>query len=209
MKKGISLFLLLPLLAVATVPATSQTAARKGAKTLIAYFSRVGTSRPFAGVEAVSSASLPQGNTIILANMIHKVVGGDKFQIVTIDPYPALYRETTDLALKEQNANARPKLANRVPNMANYDVIFLGFPIWWGTLPMALFSFLDEYDLSGKTIIPFCTHGGSQLGRSIDDIRKLEPRVVLREGLAIHGSDAAQAGDNVTKWLERLGYRNL
>jgi hypothetical protein len=138
--------------------------------------------------------------------MVHKAVGGDRFPIMTVDPYPALYRETTDVAMKEQNANARPKLATRVTNMADYDVIFLGFPIWWGTLPMAIFSFLDEYDLSGKTIIPFCTHGGSQLGRSIDDIRKLEPRANVSEGLAVRAEGAARASGEVNAWLARLGY---
>ncbi len=206
MKKNLLSLLLFPMLAIMAIPANSQSVAPKGAKTLVAYFSRVGNSRPFPSVEAVSSASRPRGNTILVADMVHKAVGGDRFPIMTVDPYPALYRETTDVAMKEQNANARPKLATRVTNMADYDVIFLGFPIWWGTLPMAIFSFLDEYDLSGKTIIPFCTHGGSQLGRSIDDIRKLEPRANVSEGLAVRAEGAARASGEVNAWLARLGY---
>jgi flavodoxin len=161
---------------------------RGSGKALIVYFSRVGTSKSFAGVDAVSSASLPKGNTIVIANMIRDIVGADMFQIVTVNSYPADYDETTDVALKEQHANARPKLSTHVPRMADYDTIFLGYPDWWGTLPMPVFSFLEEYDFSGKTIIPFCTHEGSGLGNSRSDIRRLCPKAKLLEGLAVRGS---------------------
>jgi flavodoxin len=207
MRNGRTFFLYIMLLITTTIPAVAQTTAGHGQKTLIVYFSRVGSSRPFAGVDAVSSASLPQGNTIVMAKMVHDVVGGDMFQVVTVNPYPAAYPETTDLALKEQNAGARPRLATHVPNMDDYDVIFLGYPNWWGTLPMALFTFLEEYDLAGKTIIPFCTHEGSQLGRSIEDIRKLEPRANLREGLAARGGSVDRARGDVGRWLSKLGYK--
>lgn len=177
-----------------------------GGKTLIVYFSRVGTSKPFTGVDAVSSASLPRGNTIVIANMIHDAVGADMFQIVTVAPYPADYDDTTDVALKEQHANARPKLSTHVKSLADYDRIFLGYPDWWGTLPMPVFTFLAEYDLSGKTIIPFCTHEGSGLGNSISDIKRLCPKAKILEGLAVRGSSADRAQKDVADWLSRLGY---
>jgi len=176
-----------------------------GKKPLIVYFSRVGSSKSFQGVDAVSSASLPKGNTIVVANIVHDAVGGDLFQVVTVDPYPSSYDATTAQALKEQDANARPKLSTNVPNMADYDTIYLGYPDWWGTLPMPIFTFLEEYDFSGKTIIPFCTHEGSGLGRSGRDIAKLCPKAKLLKGLAIRGSSVDRARGEVEAWLESLG----
>ena len=174
-------------------------------KILIAYFSRVGSSESFAGVDAVSSASLPNGNTITIAKMIQKEVGGDMFQIVTAKPYPANYRATTDVAQDEQKKNARPKLATRLKNVADYDIVFVGYPDWWGTIPMPLFSFFEEYDFSGKTIIPFCTHEGSGLGSSERDIAKICPKSKIAEGLAVRGSGAEGAQDAVKKWIKGLG----
>lgn len=177
-----------------------------GKRVLVVYFSRVGTSRSFAGVDAVSSASLPKGNTIVVADMVRERVGGEGFQIVTVQPYPSQYRETTELAQREQDAAARPRLKTHVVDMKDYDVIFLGYPIWWGTLPMAVCSFLEEYDFSGKTIIPFCTNGGSGLGRSEKDIAALCPKARLLGGLAVSASGAEGARAEVMAWLARLGY---
>ena len=181
--------------------------APSGRKPLIVYFSRVGSSKPFQGLDAVSSASLPKGNTIVIANMVHDLVGGDMFQVVTVDPYPASYDATTDVALKEQHANARPKLSTHVARMADYDTIFLGYPDWWGTLPMPIFTFLEEYDFSGKTIIPFCTHEGSGLGNSQRDIKRLCPKATLLDGLAIRGSSVDGAQKEVADWLAKIGYK--
>jgi flavodoxin len=176
-----------------------------GRKPLVVYFSRVGTSKSFQGVDAVSSASLPKGNTIVIANMVHDIVGGDMFQVVTVDPYPASYDATTDQALREQNANARPRLSTHVPNIKDYDTIYLGYPDWWGTLPMPIFTFLEEYDFSGKTIIPFCTHEGSGLGRSERDIAKLCPKAKILKGFAVRGSSVDRARGEVGDWLASLG----
>jgi len=180
---------------------------KTAARILIAYFSRVGTSKSFAGADAVSSASLPQGNTIVIAKMIHDVVDGDMFQIVTVNPYPADYHETTVVARREQDDNARPKLSTHVAHIDDYDTIFLGYPIWWGRMPMAILSFLEEYNLSGKTIIPFCTNGGSGLGSTEKEIAALCPRSLLLRGLAIPGSSASLAQNQVSDWLAELGYR--
>lgn len=155
-------------------------------KILIAYFSH-------------------SGNTREIANQIHEKVGGDLFEIVTVDPYPTNYDATVDQAKREQQNNYKPKLAKEVKNMDSYDVIFVGYPNWWGTMPMALFTFLEGYNFSGKTIIPFITHDGSRLGRSVNDIRALCPQATILEGLAIKGSDAKNAQNDVSAWLRKLG----
>ena len=138
--------------------------------------------------------------------MIRDVVGGDVFQIVTVEPYPSDYDETTDVASREQHEKARPKLSTHVAHMEDYDTIFLGYPNWWGTLPMAVCSFLEEYDFSGKTIVPFCTHEGSRLGSSERDIAEICPDAKLLKGLAIRGSSVDRAQKDAIDWLAGLGY---
>lgn len=178
---------------------------------LIVYFSRVGITPFSKDVDAISSASLVNndseliGNTTIIANMIHDTVGGDLFQIMTVKSYPVDYDETTDVAQQEQRDNARPELSTHVEDMDTYDVIFLGYPNWWGTIPMPVFTFLEEYDFSGKTIIPFCTHEGSRLGSSVSDIAALCPDAILLDGLAIRGSNVSSAQNDVADWLREVG----
>ena len=180
-------------------------------KTLVVYFSRVGISSFRKDVDVVTSASLNAGdagligNTEIIANMVQEAVGGDLFQIVTVKSYPEDYRETTDVASEEQGQDARPELATHVENMGDYDVIILCYPKWWGTIPMPVFTFLEEYDFSGKTIAPLCTHEGSRLGRSVTDITKLCPQAIILEGLAIRGGDVKNAQDEVAGWLRKIG----
>lgn len=144
------------------------------------------------------------GNTQVIANEIHETVGGDILQINTVDPYPTDYNTLVDQAKKEQQDNYRPKLATKVENMDSYDVIFVGYPNWWGTMPMAVFTFLEEYNLSGKTIIPFCTHEGSGLGRSITDIKKLCPQSTIEDGLAIRGKNVKNSKEDLSEWLRKL-----
>jgi flavodoxin len=121
------------------------------------------------------------GNTGEIAQQIHQRVGGDSssqcelFEIVTVNKYPTEYTPCTQVARLEQQQNARPALASEVSDMASYNTVFIGYPCWWGTMPMALFTFLEKYDFSGKTVVPFTTHEGSGLGRSIQDIKKLCP----------------------------------
>jgi flavodoxin len=145
------------------------------------------------------------GNTEVVANNIKENVGGDLFEIRTVEPYPADYNAVVDKARKELDAHYRPKLATKVENMDSYDVIFIGYPNWWATIPMGVFTFFEEYDFSGKTIIPFCTHEGSGLGRSERDIKKLCPNSNVLEGLAIRGSSVNKAQNNVSAWLHKLG----
>lgn len=144
------------------------------------------------------------GNTETVANMIANVTGGELFKVETVTPYPDDYDETVDIAREEQDNDARPELSTHVEDMSQYDVIYLGYPNWWGTMPQAMFTFLEEYDFSGKTIIPFCTHGGSALGRSESDIAELVPDAELLEGLAVSGSSADSAEADVQAWIGGL-----
>ncbi len=145
------------------------------------------------------------GNTETIANMIADITGGDLFKVETVNPYPESYNETVDIAKEEQDSDARPELSTHVEDMSQYDVIYLGFPNWWGTMPMAMFTFLEEYDFTGKTIVPFCTHGGSALGSSEADIAELVPDAELREGLAVSGSRVGGAQEEVEEWISGLG----
>jgi flavodoxin len=145
------------------------------------------------------------GNTRTIAEYIHQVAGCELFEIKTVKAYPREYDSTTKTAKQEQTVNARPALASKIDDSTSFDVIFLGYPNWWGTLPMALFTFLESSNLTGKTIIPFCTHGGSGLGRSVADIRKLSPKSTVGEGLAIGTGKVRSAQNDVTIWLRKLG----
>jgi len=173
----------------------------RNAKSLVAYFSREGKNIVSSG----DIIDLPVGNTEVAARMIQEATGGDSFRIEAAKPYPEEYYETTEVAKEEQRSNARPELTAHVENMNAYDVIFVGYPNWWGTMPMPVFTFLEEYDLAGKTIAPFCTHEGSSLGRSVADIKALCPKSTILDGLAIRGSDVQRAQEQVSEWLCRLG----
>lgn len=168
-------------------------------KCLIAYYSRAGNNYVSGNI-----VNLPVGNTKVVADMIREITGGHVFRIDTIKPYPKDYSAITNVAKKELNDDARPELFGHLENMDSYNVIFLGYPNWWGTMPMPVFTFLDENDLSGKTIVPFCTHEGSGLGRSERDIAKLCPEATLLKGLAIHGSRISSAKKDVEGWLSEI-----
>jgi flavodoxin len=136
--------------------------------------------------------------------MIQEITKGDIFRIDTVNPYPSDYKETTDIAGKELREKARPKLSSRVENLGLYDVVLLGYPNWWGTIPMPVATFLSENDLSRKTIAPFCTNEGSGLGRSVADIKELCPKSTILEGLAIRGSNVKGAQTEVLNWLREI-----
>ena len=158
----------------------------KPGKILIAYYSRT-------------------GNTRSVAQEIQKNVGGDLFEIKTTNTYPEEYQATTEQAKTEKNNNFRPELAAKVPNIDSYDVIFVGYPIWWGTMPMGVFSFLEQHNLAGKTVIPFCTHGGSGLGDNVSDIKKSLPQANVLPGFALRGSEAGKSQTEIANWLKSIG----
>ena len=178
---------------------------------LIAYFSRVGNMDFDEDIDAVTSASVNMdgsnvfGNAQLLAEMAREVTGGDLFFIETVEKYPAEYRGTTDQAKTEQNDDARPELSSHVENMDAYDTVILIYPNWWGTLPQAVFTFLEEYDFSGKTILPLCTHEGSRLGRSENDIASICLDAKLLAGLSVRGSDVGSAQTEVEEWISNSG----
>ncbi len=146
------------------------------------------------------------GNTEAVANFIHDEVGGDIVKLETQETYPDDYNDLLDVAQEEQSENARPELSTTIDNLDDYDTIFLGYPIWWGDMPMAIYSFLDNYDLSGKTIAPFVTSGGSGLSGTLSNIKNEEPNANVVEGLSIYDSDARSSRNEVVDWLNGLGY---
>ncbi|MDR3140365.1 MAG: NAD(P)H-dependent oxidoreductase [Tannerellaceae bacterium] len=144
------------------------------------------------------------GNTREMAKQIQQQTGGDLFEIKAVKPYPSDYNECVNVARKEQQDNARPALADAVKNFAAYDVVFVGYPNWCGTLPQVLFTFLEKYDMSGKIVVPFCTHGSGRWGRSMNDLKKLCPDATILEGLAISGNLVRRSEDDVVKWLQKI-----
>jgi flavodoxin len=144
---------------------SDNTSGTKGKNILVAYFSH-------------------SGNTRVIANQIRESVGGDIFEILSVNPYPTDYNECVDQARKELREDYRPKLKTKLGNMESYNVVFVGYPDWWGTIPRPVATFLSEYDFSGKTIVPFCTHEGSGLGQSVSDIRELWPQSTILAGLS-------------------------
>lgn len=177
---------------------------------LIAYFS-VPEDVDTEGVDAVAGASVVVregevlGNTEYMASIIQQTVGGDLFRIETVEDYPLDHDALVDFAAEEQDAGARPELAGEVENLDQYDTIFLGYPNWWGDMPMALYTFLESYDLSGKTVIPFCPHGGSRFSRTVETIAELQPDAsVSDEGLAISRNEVAGSAETVAAWAEEV-----
>lgn len=142
------------------------------------------------------------GNTRGIAEEIQKQTGADLFEITLVNPYSTDYNTVLDEAQRDQNEQARPELASHVENMKEYDIVILGYPNWWASIPMPIASFLDEYDLSGKTIIPFCSHGGGRFGQSLTAIAKLAPDSEMGEGLSVHYSGGSSLPDDVAEWLE-------
>jgi len=154
-------------------------------KILIAYFSRT-------------------GNTREIANQIHGYLGGDVFEIQPVKPYPDDYDACVKQARQELDSGYRPELKTKVQNIESYDLVFIGYPNWWGTFPAPVRVFLTEYDFSGNKIVPFCTHKGSGLGRSAADIAKLCPKSDLLDGLEVRGSSVGTAQGKVSDWLRTI-----
>lgn len=144
------------------------------------------------------------GNTAKVASKIQNETGADSFEIVPEQPYTEDYNTLLDIAKKENDNKARPEIAGKIENIDDYDVIFLGFPNWWGDMPMIVYSFLDKYDLSGKIIAPFCTSGGSGFSNTLSEIKTLEPNANVVEGLQVEGSRADDSRESISGWLQKI-----
>lgn len=175
---------------------------------LIAYFSVPETD----GVDAVAGASRVVvdgevlGNTQYIAQLIQQQTGGDLFRIETVQEYPGSHDPLLEFAYNERAEGARPELAEQMENLDSYDIVFLGYPNWNADLPMPLYTLLEQTDLSGKTIVPFTTHGGSGFSRTIQTIQELQPNAtVISDGLSISRNSVAQAEGDVASWVSGLG----
>lgn len=146
------------------------------------------------------------GNTKTVANFIHNAVGGDIIELEPKKAYTENMNELSSIALKEKNNNTRPELKTKIDNIENYDTIFLGYPNWWSDMPMLMYTFLDEYDLSGKTIAPFVTHGESGLSGTPDKIQKEEPNSKVTEGLAVQHDNIKNSEPAIKQWLSKIGF---
>ena len=166
------------------------------AKTLIAFFSRADENY-FGG----AMRYIDVGNTEVVCRQIAELIEADSFKIEMKTPYAADYMTCIDEAKKDLRANARPELVSLPQSIASYDTIILAYPNYWGTMPMAVFTFVDAFDFTGKTILPLCTNEGSGMGASERDLAKACPDATLKKGLSIIGSNAANAKDALRKWL--------
>lgn len=160
--------------------------AQQGNHTLVAYFSW-------------------SGNTEQMAKMIQENTGADLFEISPATAYTDDYNALLDQAQQEQSDNARPEISAEVENWNDYDVVFVGYPNWWNDAPMIIYTFLESYDWSGKTLIPFCTSGGSGFGQSLDSVEESSAGAVMGEGLHVMGDDVEGAQEDVTEWISALG----
>ena len=183
-----------------------------GKKTLVVYFSMPETTKPNNMTKEEENSTVVingevLGNTQYVAYLIQKNTGADIFCIEPKTPYPTDHKTLIDLAKKEQNNKARPELMAKVENLAQYDVIFLGYPNWWADMPMILYSFLESHNLSGKTIIPFNTHGGSGFSDTINTITKLQPNAkVIKNGYSVSRDTVQNCADDVAAWVEKLKF---
>lgn len=176
------------------------TAGSASAKSLVVYFSRTG--------ENYSVGNISEGNTAIIAKMIAEKTGSDTFEIVPSKDYPKTYKECTDVAKDEQKKNARPAYKGDMDTSA-YDTVYIGYPIWWGDMPMVVYTFLEKHDLNGKTIIPFCTHEGSGVSGTDSAIKRLYKNAAVKSALAVRGATAQnernEAQKAVEEWLGKIG----
>lgn len=180
-----------------------------GGNILIAYF----TAAENSGVDADASASYSvvdgeaKGRLKAVADMIQEQTGGDLFSIQTDVVYPADGGKLIDYAAEEQAEDARPELTTHIEDLDSYEVVFVGYPNWWGDMPQVLYSFFDEYDFSGKTIFPFNVHNGSRFSGTIETIQELEPDAAVNtDGFTINEREVPDAADDVAEWLSGLGY---
>ena len=170
------------------------------AKTLIAYFSRADENY-FGG----AMRYVKVGNTEIVCNDMKKIIDADMFKIEMKNPYSPVYMTCIEEAKKDLRANARPELVSMPDSIDEYDAVILAYPNYWGTFPMAVATFIENFSFAGKTVLPLCTNEGSGMGHSESDLRKMMPGAQIRKGLAITGSRASGASGAVKRWLSDNG----
>lgn len=166
-------------------------------KILIVYFSRTGYNYPNQWLEI--------GHTARVAGYIADLTDGDRFEIIPVVPYPDNYQETVAIAREEYDNNARPVIQNKIENIDEYDTVFIGGPVWHGAMPMIIRTFYESYNLTGKTLVPFATHAGSGLGDCERLARSYYPDNTILSGLAVQGTNSANARGDVESWLKRIG----
>ena len=181
--------------------AANDISAPKDSKMLVVFFSRTG--------EQYTVGVIDEGNTAVVAKMIAEKTGADIYEIIPETDYPYTYAELTDVAKKEQNENARPAIKDALPDMSQYDTVFIGAPVWWGDWPMIMYTFFESADLSGKNLIPFSTHEGSGLSGFDKKLGSAVPDATVLDGLAVRGNDCqndkAGVESEVDEWLSGLG----
>ena len=170
------------------------------AKTLIAFFSRADENY-FGG----AMRYVKVGNTEIVCDLMKDMIDADTFKIEMKNPYSPVYMTCIEQAKKDLREKARPELVSYPDSIDEYDTVILAYPNYWGTMPMAVFTFLEKYDFSGKTILPLCTNEGSGMGGSERDVKGAAPGADVKKGLSITGSSAANSGNAVQKWLGANG----
>ena len=167
-------------------------------KALVVFFSHAGDNYAVGNIEV--------GNTKIVADYISEITGADQFEIVTHKYDGMAYTPLINLAQEEANNGELPPYEGEVPDLSQYDTVFIGGPIWWGTYPQVMFTFFKENDLNGKTLIPFSTHEGSGLASVVEDVKAAYPDANVTKGFAIYGHDVRTGKAKVEKWLHSLGY---
>lgn len=212
MLKLIGMSAVLGVFVPAALVTPSRAAEAKG-RILVVYFSMPETDNPNNmtrdednSVVVINGKVL--GNTQYVAQLIQQMTGGDMFRIEPLKPYPKDHRTLVEQAKEEQKRKERPALAGKIENLAAYDTIFIGYPNWWADMPMIVYTFLENYDLSGKTVIPFNTHGGSGFSNTISTIGTLQPKAnVLRDGFTVSRSSVDRSEPDVAQWLTQLGFK--
>lgn len=198
-KKVLTILAMLITAFSATLQAQENSKEMKSRKVLVSFFSRTG--------ENYAVGNISKGNTHIIAEMIAKETGGKLFQIETVKSYPDEYKACVDIAKAEKESNARPEVKGDV-KVEDYDIIFLGYPNWWGDMPMAVYTFIEKHNWNGKTVIPFCTHEGSGLSGTERKLKDACKRAIVSKGLAVRGATAqnsrVQAYETVANWLESV-----
>ncbi|MBR6947389.1 MAG: flavodoxin [Muribaculaceae bacterium] len=170
----------------------------KNSKSLVVFFSHAG--------ENYSVGNIKVGNTKIVADYISEMTGADQFEIVADKDYDMPYMELIEVAKQEAHDGELPPMVGKLEDVDQYDTIFIGGPVWWGTYPQVMFTFFRDYDLNGKTIIPFTTHEGSGLASCVEDVKRAYPNADVKPGFAIYGHDVRSGRNKVEKWLKGLGF---